>query len=85
MVIDSYYDFKMLYKHYLPEALCFDEFKSVKSADGAMSFNMCDGTNGKTIDIVEDRKLINLLKYFSYILYIISTMTMDKVKKRYFQ
>ena len=65
-VIDSYYDFKMLYKHYLPEALCFDEFKSVKAADGAMSFNMCDGTNGKTIDIVEDRKLINLLKYFSY-------------------
>lgn len=31
-----------------------------------MSFNMCDGTNGKTIDIVEDRKPFSLLKYFSY-------------------
>lgn len=46
--------------------LSFDEFKSVKSADGAMSFHMCDGKTGKTIDIVEDRKLNSLMKYFSY-------------------
>ena len=65
-IIDSYYEGKKLYKHYLPEVLSFDEFKSVKSADGAMSFHMCDGTTGKTIDIVEDRRLNNLLKYFSY-------------------
>ena len=65
-VIDSYYDEKKLYKHYLPEVLSFDEFKSVKSADGAMSFHMCDGKTGKTIDIVEDRKLTSLLKYFAY-------------------
>lgn len=65
-VIDSYYEPKKLYRHYLPEILSFDEFKSVKSADGAMSFHMCDGTTGQTIDIVEDRKLISLLKYFSY-------------------
>lgn len=31
-----------------------------------MSFHLCDGDNGKTIDIVEDRKLMSLLKYFSY-------------------
>ena len=65
-IIDSYYEGKKLYKHYLPEVLSFDEFKSVKSADGAMSFNMCDAKTGKIIDIVEDRKLTSLLKYFAY-------------------
>ena len=65
-IIDSYYDGQKLYKHYLPEVLSFDEFKSVKSADGSMSFNMCDAKTGKIIDIVEDRKLTSLLKYFAY-------------------
>ena len=65
-IIDSYYDDKKLYNHYLPEILSFDEFKSVKSADGAMSFHMCNGKTGKTIDIVEDRRLFKLMKYFSY-------------------
>lgn len=65
-IIDSYYEGKQLYKNYLPEILSFDEFKSVKSADGAMSFHMIDGKTGKTIDIVEDRRLNNLMKYFSY-------------------
>lgn len=65
-IIDSYYEGKQLYKNYLPEILSFDEFKSVKSADGAMSFHMVDGKTGKTIDIVENRRLNNLMKYFSY-------------------
>ena len=65
-IIDSYYDTQKLYKNYLPKVLSFDEFKSVKSADGAMSFHMCDGKTGKTIDIVEDRKLNSLMRYFSY-------------------
>lgn len=65
-IMDSYYESQKLYKHYLPEVLSFDEFKSVKSADGAMSFHMCDGITGQTIDIIEDRKLDKLLKYFSY-------------------
>ena len=65
-IMDSYYDTKKLYKNYLPKVLSFDEFKSVKSADGSMSFHMCNGETGQTIDIVEDRKLLNLLKYFSY-------------------
>lgn len=50
---------------YLPERLCFDEFKSTKDADGAMSFIYCDADTSKIIDIVEDRKLNNLIKYFS--------------------
>lgn len=65
-IIDSYYETRKLYKNYLPEVLSFDEFKSVKSADGAMSFHMCDGKTGKTIDIVENRQLNKLLSYFSY-------------------
>ena len=65
-IIDSYYESKTLYKNYLPEVLSFDEFKSVKSADGAMSFHMCNGITGQTIDIIEDRRLFSLLKYFLY-------------------
>lgn len=49
----SYYESQKLYKHYLPEVLSFDEFKSVKSASFAMSFRLCDGTNGKIIDIAQ--------------------------------
>lgn len=65
-IMDSFYEYQKLYKHYLPEILSFDEFKSVKSADGAMSFHMCNGITGQTIDIVEDRRLDNLIKYFYY-------------------
>lgn len=54
-----------MYKNFLPKVLSFDEFKSEKSADGAMSFQVCNGKTGKIIDIVEDRKLNNLMKYFS--------------------
>lgn len=64
-VLDSYYDSVKLYKNYLPSVLSFDEFKSVKSADGAMSFHLCNGQTGQTIDIVEDRRLDSLIKYFS--------------------
>ena len=65
-VIDSYYELdNKVYKSTLPQVLSFDEFKSVKTADGAMSFHLCNAKNGKTIDIVEDRKLNSLIKYFS--------------------
>jgi len=52
-------------KNYLPEKLCFDEFKSVKECEGAMSFIFCDADNGKIIDIIEDRRLDNLKRYFN--------------------
>ncbi|MEK4253065.1 hypothetical protein [Ureibacillus sp. FSL K6-2830] len=41
-VIDSFYSYYQPNVHYLPQHLCFDEFKSVKSAAGAMSFIFCD-------------------------------------------
>ena len=62
-VNNKVYDGKKLYKHYLPECLCFDEFTYKKRV---MAFNMCDAKTGKTIDLVEDRKLENLIKYFRY-------------------
>ena len=65
-IIDSYYELdSKVYKNTLPQVLSFDEFKSVKSAEGAMSFHICNAKNGKIIDIVEDRRLNSLIKYFS--------------------
>ena len=65
-IMDSYYETQKIYKHFLPKVLSFDEFKSVKTADGSMSFHMCNGITGQTIDIIEDRRLYNLIKYFYY-------------------
>lgn len=63
-IIDSFYlQYKPNYD-YLPKHLCFDEFKSVKSAAGAMSFIFCDSDNGTIVDIVEDRRLHVLKDYF---------------------
>lgn len=50
--------------NYLPECLCFDEFKSTKSAEGAMSFIYIDGETHKILDILSDRRLSSLTKYF---------------------
>lgn len=49
----------------LPEHLSFDEFKSVKSADGHLSFIFIDGTNSRVVDIIEDRRKASLKNYFS--------------------
>ncbi len=50
--------------NYLPSFLGIDEFKSVKNADGAMSFILCDVLHKELIDIVEDRRLPSLIRYF---------------------
>ena len=62
-IFDKVYDNKTLYKRYLPEAICIDEFTAMKKT---MAFNFCDAKTGKTIDLVLDRKLENLIKYFKY-------------------
>lgn len=64
-VNDTVYDDDKLYKDYLPENICIDEFTYKNKV---MAFNFCDSTNGKTIDLVENRSLENLNKYFSYYL-----------------
>lgn len=63
-VIYSFYQHYKPKFNYLPKHLCFDEFKSVKSADGAMSFIFCDADTGQIADIVEDRRLHVLNNYF---------------------
>jgi len=63
-IIDSFYSHYKPKYNYLPRHLCFDEFKSVKSAAGAMSFIFCDSDTGKIVDIVEDRRLHVLKSYF---------------------
>jgi len=63
-VINSFYDIHKPNKHMLPKHLSFDEFKSVKDVSGAMSFIFCNSANGRIVDIVEDRKLNALIKYF---------------------
>lgn len=54
-----------LYKHTLPQHLCIDEFTY---KNRTMAFNFCDAITGKTVDLVEDRSLENLIKYFKYYL-----------------
>ena len=63
-IINSFYNYFKPNFTYLPKHLCFDEFKSVKSAAGAMSFIFCDAKTGKIVDIVEDRRLHVLREYF---------------------
>lgn len=63
-IIDSFDDYKVNY-NYLPEKLCFDEFKSTKDTKAAMSFVYCNAENSEIIDVVEDRKLNSLREYFS--------------------
>ncbi|MHC5269740.1 ISL3 family transposase [Enterococcus sp. LJL98] len=51
-------------RKHLPEVLCIDEFKSMKSCEGAMSFICVNGTNNQLFDVLEDRRLFRLVQYF---------------------
>ena len=62
--INAFRDSYKINFNYLPEALCFDEFKSTKHAAGAMSFIYCDANEHRIIDIVENRQLAFLKNYF---------------------
>lgn len=63
IVLKNYQEKKIDYSH-LPAHLCFDEFKSTKDAEGAMSFIYMDSKTHKICDIVEDRRLDSLIAYF---------------------
>ena len=62
-VFDTQFNHDTIYKNYIPEAICIDEFTYKKKT---FAFNICDAVTGKTFDIVEDRSTSNLDKYFSY-------------------
>lgn len=64
IIFSQYNSFKTNY-NYLPETLCFDEFKSTKDAKGSMSFVYMDFKNSKILDIVEDRRKFSLEKHFN--------------------
>jgi len=64
-VLESFRESHKVDFNYLPEVLCFDEFKSTKDADGAMSFIYMDGKTHKIIDIVQSRRLNYLITYFN--------------------
>lgn len=64
-IIDRIYDNEKLYKHYLPEVICIDEFTALKRE---MAFNICNAKNGKAIDLLLGRKVEELINYFSYYL-----------------
>lgn len=50
----------------LPKVLCFDEFKSVKGVSDDMSFIMMNGKTQRLLDIVENRQLPYLERYFCH-------------------
>jgi len=62
-IFDTQFNHDTLYKNYIPEAICIDEFTYKKKT---FAFNICDAITGKTFDVVEDRTTSNLDKYFSY-------------------
>lgn len=64
-IINSFFKEHLPNKKYLPEALCFDEFKATKDCEGAMAFICCDANTGKIIDILPNRRLTYLKEYFS--------------------
>ena len=41
----------------LPEHMCWDEFKSVTSAEASMSFAYCDAITHQLVDVVQDREM----------------------------
>lgn len=69
-------------RHELPEVLCIDEFKNLRSSQNKYACVLYDPINGQIIDVLESRRLINLNEYFynipfeekSKVKYIISDM-----------
>ena len=64
-IVNSFHKEHLPDKNYLPEVLCFDEFKATRDCEGAMAFIYCDWNTGKIIDILSDRRLTHLKEYFS--------------------
>ena len=64
-IINSFFKEHLPNKYFLPETLCFDEFKAIKDCQGSMAFIYCDANTGRIIDILPDRRLSYLKEYFS--------------------
>ena len=51
-------------RDYLPATLCIDEFKSMRSVSGKMSFIAVDGDRHELLEILEDRRLYKLFDHY---------------------
>lgn len=60
----------------MPDVLCLDEFKNLKSSKGKYAFLLYDPNNAEIIDILPDRRLDRIKDYF----YNINFRERDKVK-----
>lgn len=63
-ILHSLYNHFKISKNYLPKHISMDEFKSVKSVDSSMSFIFINNETNEIINILEDRKLNTLIRYF---------------------
>lgn len=63
-IIHSFESSFKIKRSYLPDHLSFDEFKATKRTLGKMAFIMINAKTSEVIDIVENRQLHHLLKYF---------------------
>ncbi len=64
-VLKRFYQPMNPFKTTLPTVLHFDEFKSIRQVSGAMSFIILNGQTRKLFDIVENRQLPYLERYFN--------------------
>ena len=64
-VLKRFYQPMNPFKTTLPTVLHFDEFKSVRQVSGAVSFIILNGQTRKLFDIVENRQLPYLERYFT--------------------
>ena len=62
-IFDTVFYNDTVYKNFLPNAICMDEFTFKKKT---YAFYICNAKNDKTIDLVLNRTTNNLDKYFSH-------------------
>lgn len=55
--------------NYLPKTLCIDEFKSMRSTKGKMSFIAVNGDRSCLLELLEDRRLRSLFKHYQQFTY----------------
>ncbi len=63
-VINIFESFVFPKRRHLPDVICLDEFKNLKSAYGKYAFLILDPSEQKVVDVLEDRRLNILESYF---------------------
>lgn len=63
-------------RHRMPEVLCIDEFKNLKTEEGSYAVVLYDPINHLIIDVIRNRQMNTLEEYF----YHVDNKELDKVK-----